>query len=483
MSGFSESTTIQAAIVHRLSRPDIGWEPKHPDQLNREDISALIEPDVIAALVRLNPCLAEKPERVQEILPKLRAVVLSVLDDGLIQTNERMMNWLRGLEPHQFIGTPQPVPVRLIDFEDPRNNTLVVSAEVWFQAGTENRRFDIVLWVNGLPVVVGETKTPVDKRKSWLNGARDIHDVYEIRRRRRSSRPTCCRSRPRAGNSTTGRSATRRALADGHDGRCGTSRADSRARSAELLLAPAQVVSRFCARSSSTRPQIGGRSSARSSSRGTRRSRASRRLARVMDPTRRQGLIWHHQGTGKTLAMAFAAAAPLNSPGGPTVVIVLDRIDLVEQTVRAVHTAGLPRAPRRPGRATPCSACSPKISAASSSRRSSASRSRFPERPVEHHRARRRGPPHPGRAPRRRHAQRPAQRPVLRADGDADLGPDRNTFKLFGDPERPRLGPQPLLDRALDHRWLVGAHPRRDAPRRLPHQQGRARRGLRRHGR
>ena len=70
---------------------------------------------------------------------------------------------------------------------------------------------------------------------------------------------------------------------------------------------------------------------------------------RVMDPTRRQGLIWHHQGTGKTLLMAFAALRLLNDPaiGGPTVVIVLDRVDLVEQTVRQFQTAGLPRAAGR----------------------------------------------------------------------------------------------------------------------------------------
>lgn len=57
---------------------------------------------------------------------------------------------------------------------------------------------------------------------------------------------------------------------------------------------------------------------------------------RVLDPLRRQGLIWQSQGTGKTLLMAFAALRLLQDPavGGPTVLIVLDRIDLVEQTVR-----------------------------------------------------------------------------------------------------------------------------------------------------
>jgi len=40
-------------------------------------------------------------------------------------------------------------------------------------------RFDIVLWVNGIPLVVGETKTNTSAHISWVKGAKDIHDVYE----------------------------------------------------------------------------------------------------------------------------------------------------------------------------------------------------------------------------------------------------------------------------------------------------------------
>jgi len=34
----------------------------------------------------------------------------------------------------------------------------------------------------------------------------------------------------------------------------------------------------------------------------------------VLNPLRRQGLIWHYQGSGKTLLMAFAALRLLNDP-------------------------------------------------------------------------------------------------------------------------------------------------------------------------
>ena len=58
-----------------------------------------------------------------------------------------------------------------------------------------------------------------------------------------------------------------------------------------------------------------------------------------------RGLIWHYQGTGKTLLMAFAALMLLHDErvGGPTVVVVLDRLDLIEQVERQFKTAGLPR--------------------------------------------------------------------------------------------------------------------------------------------
>jgi type I restriction enzyme R subunit len=60
---------------------------------------------------------------------------------------------------------------------------------------------------------------------------------------------------------------------------------------------------------------------------------------------RRQGLVHHHQGTGKTLLSAFTALGLLNDEtvGGPTVLVVLDRVDLVDMSLRQFRTAGLPR--------------------------------------------------------------------------------------------------------------------------------------------
>ena len=55
--------------------------------------------------------------------------------------------------------------VRLVDFEHPENNQLTVCNQWTYKVGTVEKRFDIVLLINGFPVVVGEAKTPVHQRR------------------------------------------------------------------------------------------------------------------------------------------------------------------------------------------------------------------------------------------------------------------------------------------------------------------------------
>ena len=123
MSDIAESA-IQAALVDRLTKPDLGWRFVAGGALDRTADAVLIESEVVAALRRLNPAIAEKPERVDEVLPRLRATILAVRDDGLVESNRRMTSWLRGQETIRFVGTDDYVPIRLIDFDNPRANSL-----------------------------------------------------------------------------------------------------------------------------------------------------------------------------------------------------------------------------------------------------------------------------------------------------------------------------------------------------------------------
>lgn len=113
------------------------------------------------------------------MLYKLRAIVLSVRSDGLIKCNEEFTAWLRGERSMPFGPNHEHVTVRLIDFKDLENNQYVVTTQYGFRAGPAERRADAMLLVNGFPLVLIETKTPVRPAVSWVDAALQIHDDYE----------------------------------------------------------------------------------------------------------------------------------------------------------------------------------------------------------------------------------------------------------------------------------------------------------------
>jgi type I restriction enzyme R subunit len=346
MSEIAE-TAVQAALVERLTRPDLGWHFVPGGALDRPPDSVLVESEVAAALRRLNPAIAAHPERVDEVLPRLRAAILAVADDGLVEANRRLTEWLRGTQTIRFVGTDDFVPVRLLDFERPRANALVVSTEVTYHPGTEERRYDLVLWVNGFPLVVGETKTPVSRSRSWLNAAGDIHGVYEAK--------------------TPGFFVPNvlSFASEGKDFRYGAIRQPPELwlpwgrtsdplplpgladvlHAASLLLAPERLLDILRTYTLySRRSSTAGGYTAKLIPRYPQVEAVEAIVARCRDPHRRQGLVWQHQGSGKTLVMAFAAAKLRQQPDldAPTILVVLDRLDLIEQTIGEFASVGLP---------------------------------------------------------------------------------------------------------------------------------------------
>lgn len=342
MSGFSESSTVQAWMRDRLA--GLGWQALSPDALPRANTDVVCDEWVIDALVRLNPVIAERPDRVDEVIPVLRAAILSASNEGLLAANERLTTLLRGNQTFRFVGTEHYVPVRFIDFDDPANNHSAVSEEVVFGSAGNCRRFDFVLWVNGFPLVVIETKSPVKASVSWLNGARDIANVYEV------ERPTffapnvlCVATEGRELHyGAVGQTAESWLMWGSTEDPYDLSGFERVQRSVDLLLNPARVLSIL--RDFTLFEQVPGGGVRKLIPRYPQVEAAEAIVNRVLAGGLR-GLIWHYQGTGKSLLMAFAALMLLNDDrvGGPTVVVVLDRLDLVEQIERQFKTAGLPR--------------------------------------------------------------------------------------------------------------------------------------------
>lgn len=344
MSRMGELLSVQAPLVAALA--GVGWTHAPADQLGRPDEDPFVTDQVVDALVRLNPVIAEEPERVHEVLRQLRTMPLTAQDAGLVETNRDFAAWLRGEVTHEFVGTKGSVPVRLIDFDDLSNNVFVVSEEVRYGTPGHVARFDVVLWVNGFPLVVGELKTPVNQRVSWVKGATEMVETYQegwapffvpnvltFATEGKQFRYAGVRT-PVQHWHTWGAVKDQPRLADVLE-------------SATSMLTPRTVLDFLADFTVFETPQSddGTTSLNKLVARYTQYEAVNLIVDRVKDPDRRKGLIYHTQGSGKTLAMVFAAGKLLRDPdlNNPTIVLVADRVQLVQQLWDQFRTTSMPR--------------------------------------------------------------------------------------------------------------------------------------------
>jgi type I restriction enzyme R subunit len=336
--------TVQYGLAKHLEK--FGWVYADDETLGRPVDGVFLADDLEASLIRLNPEIAENPARTGEVLARLRAVLLGVRNDGLVSSNEEFVQWMCGRRTVKYIGTEKDVQVRLIDFDNPKSNILRITTEATFHAGREHRRYDIVLWVNGLPVVVGEMKTPVNANISWLNGATDIHNAYE-RKTPEFFVPNVLSF------ASEGREFHYGAVCQPPELWLNWSSTTDVImppglplviRSAELLLNPEMVLDILRSFTLySSRPTAAGALRMKVIPRYPQVEAVTAIIARCRDPKKRQGLVWHHQGSGKTFAMAYAAAKLRHQTDmdAPTIVVVLDRLELIQQTEAEFQSVGI----------------------------------------------------------------------------------------------------------------------------------------------
>lgn len=287
------------------------------------------------ALIRINPEITQQPERADEVIYKLRAILLMVNQVGLVKANEEFAQWLTGEKTMPFGPNNRHVPVRLIDFAEPEHNRFVLTNQYRIHHH-ETKIPDIVLLINGIPVVVGEAKTPIRPSVSWLDGAHEIHSIYE------NAVPQlfvpnilsfategkdlfygsvrCPLDLWSPWRLEAGDDSLVKALGLGKVGKELTD-----------LLQPKRlldILQNFALYSTDKKKRR-----IKVICRYQQYQGANLIVERVREGRLKKGLIWHFQGSGKSLLMVFAAQKLRRLPElkSPTVIILVDRTDLDTQ--------------------------------------------------------------------------------------------------------------------------------------------------------
>jgi type I restriction enzyme R subunit len=351
--GFTELNSVEHYIIHQVTGINLNnsqgsqqvseshgqyglqWQFKSPEQLGRGVNEVLVEAEVVKTLIRLNPEIEANPYLADEVIHKLRAILISVNQVGLVKANEEFFTWMTGEKTMPFGQNNRHVPVKLIDFDDLSLNDYVATNQFRIHH-RETKIPDVVLLINGIPVVVGEAKTPIRPSISWLDGAHEVHNIYEnavpqlfvpnilsfategkelfygaIRCPLEFWAPWRLENDDEVIAKSFGLVGVGKELKD--------------------LLSPARLLdimrnfSLFTSNNKKQRIKI--------IPRFQQYEGANKIVQRVIDGKIKKGLIWHFQGSGKSLLMVFAAQklrrdASLKSP---TVIVLVDRTDLDTQ--------------------------------------------------------------------------------------------------------------------------------------------------------
>ena len=339
---FSEAT-FEQMVCDTLSKN--GWKYIPADQLPRQHSDVLVEPMVKDALIRLNPCIAEDPSRADEVIYKLRALILSVQANNLVAQNEAFKKLVFENNTFPFGENGRAVPITFfgsLTAEEIAKNEYVVTNQWVYPKAEGGKRLDIVLLINGFPIAIGELKTPVRDAISWMDGAGDIlayeksipqmfvTNVFNF-----ASEGKCYRySSINAPLTVWGPWHTDDHRGEGTLADVQTSMKDMI--KPEIIMDIFRFFTLFATDKKYRKYKI--------ICRYQQFEGANAIVNRVRAGYPKQGLIWHFQGSGKSLLMVFAAQKLRMIPElkNPTVVIVDDRIDLETQITATFNASDIP---------------------------------------------------------------------------------------------------------------------------------------------
>ncbi|MYB94661.1 HsdR family type I site-specific deoxyribonuclease [Candidatus Poribacteria bacterium] len=334
----SERSVVQDPLLKYAD--EIGWQSVSSSEAMRMrggDTAALCFFDTLKSqLLKLNRGIVDDAN-CAEIIRKLGLL------NATLTGNRDALSWLRGEQSIFVASENRNRNVTLIDFETPDNNLFHVTDEWEQQNAAQRNRADIVFLINGIPVAVVETKN-AGKPDGLALGVEQI-------RRYHSETPEMF---------TTAQLFGVTQLLDFFYGvTWNTSRKNLfnwKIDEAPLIrgvggLNYEQKVKTFFDRDRFLKvlqQSIIFQSRDDQLTKIVLRQHQTRAvekvIERVHDPNKRRGLVWHTQGSGKTLTMISIAARLLRSgeqTEKPTVLMVVDRNELESQLFRNITGYGI----------------------------------------------------------------------------------------------------------------------------------------------
>lgn len=340
---------IEKSAIQLLQ--EIGWEYAHGREISPEGLFCERDSfgDVLLVARLQDAIKALNPDIPVDALETAIQKLLRISSTDLLHNNEIFHRWLveKIKIPYQLDGYERSYEVQLVDFENPENNQFLAVNQLTIIENGNNKRPDVILYVNGIPLGVMELKNPAIENADILSAYKQIQTYKETIPSLFTYNSICI-------------------ISDGLECKAGTITSDLSRFSAWKTVDGVKEASRF---RSQMETMIKGmlnkqvvldlirnfivfeKSKREDAKTGLVQVKTEKKVAayhqyyavnKAVESTakasgsggdKRGGVVWHTQGSGKSLSMVFYSGKLITSPEmeNPTIVVITDRNDLDDQ--------------------------------------------------------------------------------------------------------------------------------------------------------
>jgi type I restriction enzyme, R subunit len=327
----NEATAVQRPLTNYAV--DAGWQLVDQEQalyLRRGEQGLVFHDVLVQQLQRLNPGVVDL-QRAEDVISRFTRVAPTIAG------NMDAWEFLNGLKTIFVDEENRERNVRLLDPENPGTNTFHVTEEFIYYNGIHRTRPDVVFLINGIPVIVVETK-----KANHLEGIAEA--LEQIRRYHRESPELMSVLQLHALTHLVQYyygvtwNLSRKGLFNWRDEQAGDFET-----LAKTFMAPRRVLRVLTEFILFTRKDD---ELAKVVLRPHQMQAVERAVLRAADTQRKRGLVWHTQGSGKTYTMITLAKRLVEDPKfkNPTVLMLIDRNELQEQLFRNLSEVGFDNA-------------------------------------------------------------------------------------------------------------------------------------------
>ncbi len=321
-NSYTEANYENAVI--EIFRDTLGYDYVYAPDLVRDFADPLYSDELLTALQRINPALPESA--ITEAVYKLR----NFEGGSTLQKNIQFMDYLQnGVSVNYYDNKEQrSALVRLIDYEHVERNSFIVSNQ-WTIVENSEKRPDVLVFINGLPLVVFELKSPsreeTDASEAFLQLRNYMHEIPSLFIYN-AFLVMSDLAISKAGTITAGEDRFMEwKTKDGSYENTQFAQFDTFIEGifdkARLL----DIIKNFICFSGSDAKILG----AYHQYFAVKKAVAS--TAKATQTDGKGGVFWHTQGSGKSLSMVFYAHLLQQVLNAPTIVVLTDRNDLDDQ--------------------------------------------------------------------------------------------------------------------------------------------------------